>query len=281
MAMQTASRTGPQGSGSMPYPPLPASPTLTNPDMILPDYDRPSSPGLSQLPLDGDMWNGGGPHASADAHFSQAFVAGPVTTTTPIIYGNGTMLSDIGEVTEVESTVGGRPASPPSPHSSPRPARQIHSSDDGAMRSSPTMGYHHVGVKEKSRRAAAKERRSSMESTSTITTQERGNLFADFDDDSASVEEDVNFHGDDEESVASSYFQDDDHPAPERTLRNKQSTGTLQSEDRYSTTSLSKRAEQILANAKQRLSVSRKAIFPSSFFLLNPLSAPPVLTSIY
>ena len=35
------------------------------------------------------------------------FVAGPITPNTPIIYGNGTMLSDIGEVTEVESLAGG------------------------------------------------------------------------------------------------------------------------------------------------------------------------------
>ncbi|KAJ4295673.1 hypothetical protein N0V88_004375 [Collariella sp. IMI 366227] len=204
---------------------LPASPTLTNPDMILPDYDRSDSPdpdlGLAHNHPQLMMWNNAHVATSA-ADIHQMFVAtgmignsgpprayggssAPVTPTTPIIYGNGTMLSDIGEVTEVEKLEGAG------------------------------------GVK--------RERRASLESVSTVTTVDNPALFADFDD-AVSVGDSV-FQGDDEESMASSYVPGTEAVEPAR-------LGVARAEnlDRlstYSTTSLSRRAEEILANAKKRL----------------------------
>ena len=246
-------------------PPLPASPTLTNPDMILPDY--PDYHDLPDAVLDRAdslmMWNNG--HASAAApDMHHMFIAtglagprpygpaGPVTPTTPIIYGNGTMLSDIGEVTEVESTVGRR--SPVRIKSAIR--RPVSPSRGGGsempLGSSPTIGVAGV-AKKKSKQGlnAKRERRSSMESTSTITTEHHPGVFADFDD-SVSVGDSV-FQGDDEESMASSYVEGVAAVEPTRLA-----VARVENVDRlstYSTTSLSRRAEEILANAKKRLTV--------------------------
>jgi hypothetical protein len=261
-------RTSHHHGPSQTYAHLPASPTLTNPDMILPDYDRPVSPGLelddarNHSPL--MMWKNAhaGPdlnqifgNAVGQPHSNHPYgPTGPMTPTTPIIYGNGTMLSDIGEVTEVESTPG-----------KPSPARRRAlaqrqqsptrgSGSDTALRSSPTIGAEHTLKKRSAKNLAAhRERRDSAESTSTITTQERTELFADFDD-SVSVDDSV-FQGDDEESVAESYVPE--APPVESTAR----LGVPQSDnlDRLSitsSTSLSRRAEEILANAKRKLTVS-------------------------
>ncbi|KAL2127473.1 hypothetical protein VTI74DRAFT_10675 [Chaetomium olivicolor] len=245
--------------------PLPASPTLTNPDMILPDYDRSDSPdpdlghGHSHPQL--MTWNNAHVATSAE-NIHQMFVAtgmvgprggygasGPVTPTTPIIYGNGTMLSDIGEVTEVESTVG-KPS--PARTTATKPAAGA-SGSDTALRSSPTMGAAGAAgaLRKKSKQSlrAKRERRSSIESNSTITTEDNPGMFADFDD-SVSVGDSV-FQGDDEESMASSYVEGTEAIEPAR-------LGVARAEnlDRlstYSTTSLSRRAEEILANAKKRL----------------------------
>ncbi|KAF4964997.1 hypothetical protein FZEAL_10819 [Fusarium zealandicum] len=219
---------------SLTYGPVPGSPTLTNPDMILPDYDFDGSlDDRSQSPI--MMWNNG---RTNDGRFhlppSQNSFALPPST--PIIYGNGTMLSDIGEVTEVESVVGGR-------------ARRVShlsvlSDEDAVVRSSPTMGVSRIKSRSE---IMSRERRSSIESNSTITSRDRG-AFADFDD-AVSVD-DINFQGDDEESMASSYVEGTpaQEPRPTRAPRTKEP-----GEERYSTSSLSDRAEQILANAKQRL----------------------------
>ncbi len=248
-------------------PPLPASPTLTNPDMILPDY--PDYNDIPEAALDRAdhslmMWNNSHPSSSAsDMH--HMFVAtglagprpygpaGPVTPTTPIIYGNGTMLSDIGEVTEVESTVG-----KPSPVRTKAARRAASpkrgSGSDGALRSSPTVGAAAAGVapkKSKQSLSAKRERRASMESNSTITTEDHAAAFADFDD-TVSVDDSV-FQGDDEESMASSYVEGTAAIEPVRLQVAK-----VENVDRlstYSTTSLSRRAEEILANAKKRLTV--------------------------
>ncbi|KAI0889396.1 uncharacterized protein GGS22DRAFT_70604 [Annulohypoxylon maeteangense] len=231
--MHTAStppaQTSGSGSGSMPYPALPASPTLTNPDMILPDYDDTcSSPDRSHSPL--IMWKNA--HA-AEMGFdlsAQAFTT-PVTPTTPIIYGNGTMLSDIGEVTEVESTC------------PPNKPRSGSTRSDGSMH---PISLSHYDIIKKKDSKIGRERRLSMESTSTITNHDQGGTFADFDD-AVSVD-DSNFQGDDEESVADSYIDDAFH---ENAMAIKEARRAI-GQERYST-ALSRRAEQILANAKRRL----------------------------
>ncbi|KAK0730709.1 hypothetical protein B0H67DRAFT_47946 [Lasiosphaeris hirsuta] len=270
VAMETANPRLHHGyQQPQPHPPLPASPTLTNPDMILPDYERSDSPDPD---LDGSarghsplmMWKNA--HAAAtgsDMHSMFAVTTpgdqrvdhaygptGPITPTTPIIYGNGTMLSDIGEVTEVESTPG-KP-SPLRARAIPRrlesPTRS--SGSDAALRSSPTMGLAAMMTKKSNKSLnSQRERRASLESTSTITTQDQAALFADFDD-TASVGDSV-FQGDDEESMASSYVEGTPVLEPSRLgIPNADSNDRLST---YSTTSLSRRAEEILANAKKRL----------------------------
>ncbi|KKF92990.1 hypothetical protein CFO_g4661 [Ceratocystis platani] len=204
----------------------PPSPTLTNPDMILPDmeYDQSTSDDRSDALM---AWKNA---QVGDMSFalpeSQYFnldlnIAGTMSPTTPIIYGNGTMLSDIGEVTEVESTVG-------------------HAVVNSAA---------YQTIKAKAR--MAHERRSSNESTSTITTNEHRGLFEDFDD-SISVD-DTNFQGDDEESVAEYYSAD---PMSRNALLAPGKRNLMvdpNDEDRLSTISIGRRAEEILANAKRRL----------------------------
>lgn len=253
MAMQTASNTSAHGktgsAGSNPYP-LPASPTLTNPDMILPDYDdTASSPDRSHSPL--IMWKNA---HQFDAHQfeldAHTFPSGPVTPTTPIIYGNGTMLSDIGEVTEAESTTG--------PLKLRLAARNAYAQYNATVQSSPTMpGYQPVKKNKSELKVPSqeRERRLSMESTSTITNGDHAGLFADFDD-AVSVD-DSNFQGDDEDSVAESYIFDN-ALVQEKEIPNNEPDQTLDdvgTQERYST-ALSRRAEQILANAKRRLTVS-------------------------
>jgi len=223
------------GSGTAPYP-LPASPTLTNPDMILPDYDEsPLSPDRSHSPL--MAWKNA--HA-ADIGFDlspNAFTAGPIAPTTPIIYGNGTMLSDIGEVTEVESTCG--------------PTRSRSGSTRSDFGTAPSSELPYEAIKQKIKQSRlTHQRHMSVESNSTVTANDRPALFADFDD-TVSVD-DSNFQGDDEDSVADSYIDDD---STQETVSKAKDSSLNADEARYSTP-LSRRAEQILANAKRRLNVS-------------------------
>ncbi|TDZ29671.1 hypothetical protein C8035_v004987 [Colletotrichum spinosum] len=244
-AIRAHAHAGHAHSGSTSsYPPLPSSPTLTNPDMILPDYpdyDRSPSPDRSHSPL--MMWKNS--HAvDMNMQFQfppSAYIAGPVAPTTPIIYGNGTMLSDIGEVTEAEST--------PGKNSRPNSivwSRPNNRNVDEAY-PSPTKAYE--SIKKRAARTNH-ERRSSVESNSTITTTlEQNAMFADFDD-TVSVD-DSNFQGDDEESVAESYA--DDVSVHKAQLISQPSRASLNDTDRHSTTLISRRAEQILANAKRRL----------------------------
>ncbi|KAI1073506.1 hypothetical protein F5B20DRAFT_587190 [Whalleya microplaca] len=255
--MHTASEQAAQGAGSMPYP-QPASPTLTNPDMILPDYDDTcSSPDRSQSPL--MMWKRA--HAN-DMQFDltpQTFT-GPVTPTTPIIYGNGTMLSDIGEVTEAESI---RP---------PRKSRSGSTRSDATVQSGTPMYYEAIKKKDKDMKPSH-TRRASIDSTSTVTTTEQPGLFADFDD-GVSVD-DSNFQGDDEESVIDSY--NDDAFAEDDRLRIKERSRGLGErvlgEERYST-ALSRRAEQILANAKRRLTTMEGNLSRARTSLYSPTLSP-------
>lgn len=250
---------------------LPASPTLTNPDMILPDYGRSPSPVDLRDPMHSPlmMWrgaqaghdsgNGSGAYTTNPPQF-HALSGGAAVPSTPIIYGNGTMLSDIGEVTEVESTLG-KP-SPPRHRSRPAAAaspglRNADSDADAALRSSPTIKDTAAagGVKKRAK-AAQRERRSSSDSNSTVTdardrVRDQAPVFADFDD-TMSVGDSV-FQGDDEESMASSYVDDSslvDEPPLISPRLNRDSS------HKYTTAQLSRRAEQILANAKKRLTVS-------------------------
>ena len=123
-------------------------------------------------------------------------------------------------------------------------------------------------IKMRAKHQASQERlrRASLDSTSTIRTQDHAGLFVDFDD-TVSVGDSV-FQGDDEESVADDYAGDD---SPVRPVHEESrltvpadangggsggSSGNGSSnEDPQSTASLSRRAEQILANAKKRLTV--------------------------
>ncbi|KAG6003972.1 hypothetical protein E4U21_001552 [Claviceps maximensis] len=221
------------------------SPTLTNPDMILPDYDESE-------PLDEDvshsqsaMWNNAQP-VDAFHDFSSAvngYMSGSLGLNTPIIYGNGTMLSDIGEVTEVESTVG----YPPSRNSSRLSGTRSGTGDSNApLRPSLNMARKTL---KKRPQITNRERRLSIESTSTVQTIEVSDeTFGDFDDSISG--DDSSFHGDDEESIAEEFVN-----KKSISMRNLQGPPSdyAPDEDGSSTISISKRAEQILANAKRRL----------------------------
>ena len=227
---------------------LPASPTLTNPDMILPydgEYDTTPSPQHNTYEPE---WRD-----PTDMQFS----LGPsqmsaVSPTTPIIYGNGTMLSDIGEVTEAESAVGGRKLPGPAERRMLKQAQ----ANNLPIRSSPTVGYEAVMKRAK---VGNHQRNVSIESTSTVTSEgHAAELFKDFDD-GISVD-DSNFQGDDEESVADSYrdpYREELVGQETKRLANRVSTiGEEEDEDSSSSAALSRRAEQILLNAKKRLNVS-------------------------
>jgi len=228
-------------------PALPASPTLTNPDMILPygEYDSTPSPPRHPYDYSGDM----------DFQLGPSHAMGPLTPTTPIIYGNGTMLSDIGEVTEAESTPGRKLPGP----AERRLRKQAHLIN-APVRSSPTLGYEHVSKRSK---AGTHERHISIESTSTITSQgQAAELFKDFDD-GVSVDDSV-FQGDDEESVADSYSEEVIASETRRLAGNQSQVG--RDEDRNSSAALSRRAEQILLNAKKRLNVRHPILKPPPSF---------------
>ncbi|PTB64457.1 hypothetical protein BBK36DRAFT_1171024 [Trichoderma citrinoviride] len=226
---------------AVPYP-QPASPTLTNPDMILPDYDGPD-PYDSRPSTGPSLWNSGH-HIEDGFQFGQEFHANPDPLSTRIIYGNGTMLSDIGEVTEVESVVGRVPSRNAS-------KRSTHSSgDEGPFRaSSLTTGKKFIQQRLQQQRQHQHkhgERRMSTDSTSTVGTHD-GGAFVDFDD-TASQGGDSIFQGDDEESVASAYVEG---TAVAHHLRAYDPMSVRRLSDDGA--SLSQRAEQILANAKARL----------------------------
>lgn len=235
--------------------PLPASPTLTNPDMILPygEYDSTPSPPRGKYRSEsasGD-WDD---TRQTDMHFSigppHAHM-GLMTPTTPIIYGNGTMLSDIGEVTEAESTVGRSKLPGPAERRllKQQQLQQQHqaSGNNTPLGSSPTMGYAAVM---KRTRTGTHQRKISIESTSTITSEgQAAELFKDFDD-GVSVDDSV-FQGDDEESVADSYSEQVIASETQRLAARNHSAGP--EDDRNSSAALSRRAEQILLNAKKRL----------------------------
>jgi hypothetical protein len=154
------------------------------------------------------------------------------------------MLSDIGEVTEAESTVGRKIPSPAE-------RRMLKQAQNAGLsiRSSPTVGYDALRKRSKT---GSHQRKISIESTSTITSEGQSpELFRDFDD-GVSIDDSV-FQGDDEESIADSYTEGVIASETERLSRKDTSLG--KDEDRNSSAALSRRAEQILLNAKKRLNV--------------------------
>ena len=228
----------------------PPSPTLSNPSMILPDYgdyDYSSSPPKRSYSTE-DPW-------SSSSRLNRDFALGlpehgaigslgalgPLTPTTPIIYGNGTMLSDIGEVTEAESLP---PKKLPGP--AERRAWKQQQAQSTPYRASPTMGYDAVLKRTK---RGTHERKISVESTSTITSEPQAAEFEDVED-SVSVDDSV-FQGDDEQSVADSYTEGVIASETQRLAGNAH--GDV--EDKNSSAALSRRAEQILQTAKKRLNV--------------------------
>ncbi|KAI1119659.1 hypothetical protein F5Y14DRAFT_10979 [Nemania sp. NC0429] len=228
------------------------SPTLTNPDMILPDYDDSAvSPDRSHSPL--MMWKNAHAAGMGFELSPGSFTAGPITPTTPIIYGNGTMLSDIGEVTEVESTCG------------PTRSRSGSTRSEIAIVTSTALPYEAIKQRIKQSRMAH-QRQASVDSNSTVTAHDQAGLFADFDD-TVSVGDSV-FQGDDEDSVADSYI--DDNSVHERISPIRESH--LNSDEARYSTPLSRRAEQILANAKRRLTTMEGNLHRARSSLYSPTS---------
>ena len=228
-------------------PGLPASPTLTNPDMILPYGEYDSTPSPPQDPMHLDTLDGGwkGPIPD-DMSFSigppghMHLGSGPMTPITPIIYGNGTMLSDIGEVTEAESTPGRKP----------KTTYSRANGRESPVRSSSATGY---DTAKKRSRVGNHHRSVSMETNSTVTTEgQPAEMFKDFDD-GISVD-DSNFQGDDEESVMDDGYDNELEVAHAKVITRKESR-IINTND-ISSAALSRRAEMILANAKKRLDVS-------------------------
>ncbi|KAL2067433.1 hypothetical protein VTL71DRAFT_1858 [Oculimacula yallundae] len=236
--------------------PLPASPTLTNPDMILPygGFDSTPSPprGKYRSESAGGEWDD---TRQTDMHFSigpPRVDLGLMTPTTPIIYGNGTMLSDIGEVTEAESTIGRCKLPGPAERRMIKQQQQLQiqqqvSGSNTPLGSSPTIGYAAVMKRAKT---GTHQRKISIESTSTVKSEgQSAELFKDFDD-GVSVDDSV-FQGDDEESVADSHSEQVIASETRRLATSELSAGN--EDDRNSSAALSRRAEQILLNAKKRL----------------------------
>lgn len=207
--------------------------------MILPYEDN-----SARSPTQTSRWQGSDLDTFAiGPPFAQ--IATPLTPTTPIIYGNGTMLSDIGEVTEAESTPGRR--------TRPDGIREAVRAREMTFHSSPTTGYS-AALAMKRARAGTHERRISVESTDTITSRGQTTRLFDDLDDSLSVD-DSNFQGDDEESVfeAGSQYA---NGADKVHIRVRKASKTAEDDESNSSAALSRRAESILANAKKRLDVS-------------------------
>lgn len=153
------------------------------------------------------------------------------------------MLSDIGEVTEAE-TVTGRKIPGPAERRLLKQAQQHYSNNSTPIRSSPTIGYEAVMKRAK---IGSHQRKISIESTSTVKSEgQSAEIFKDFDD-GVSVDDSV-FQGDDEGSVADSYTEGVIASETQRLSKNANDQDRDQD-------GLSRRAEEILLNAKRRLNV--------------------------
>ncbi|CAD6446694.1 fe35d5e5-953c-4c10-84ce-61719043794c [Sclerotinia trifoliorum] len=274
--MQTQSYTS-STTTIMAYPPRPGSqsPTLTEPDMILPlqnetTYDSESSSPHTSFQfasMSGDAWQ-----RPADSQYQSGLPS--KTPTTPIIYGNGTMLSDIGEVTEAEST-------PAKKLPGPAERRFIKQQQlqNGQRVSSVSLGHE---LRRSGTKTGTHERKISMESASTITSEPQSAMFEDIDD-TVSVD-DSNFQGDDEESVAESYtdtYREELVETETRRLSRRQGNIEDGEDDQNSSAALSRRAEQILLNAKRRLNNMEGNLTRarSSLYVTPSISMPSIYSS--
>jgi hypothetical protein len=118
------------------------------------------------------------------------------------------------------------------------------------MRTSPSTGY---DAAMKRTKTGSHQRKVSAESTSTVRSEgHTAEVFKDFDD-AASVDDSV-FQGDDEGSVADSYTEEIIASETQRLARADEADDG--DDSGTSSAALSRRAEQILQNAKMRLNVS-------------------------
>lgn len=213
--------------------PLPASPTLTNPDMILPYRElEVLSPNLSSL------WTG----SAHDFQISAGPInsnRGVITPDTPIRYGNGTRLSDIGELTEVEYAPGSQL------FEYEKRLSNLSLKKKHLERSSLTHEQEELIQRVKSRNRV---RHISVESMSTVR-DECMEIFKNIDDD-VSVDDSV-FEGDDEESVVNSDGYDTAELEPQHVMY--QEKDQFENKDEYASAILCRRAERELLNAKMRL----------------------------
>ena len=204
--------------------PLSTSPTLTNPDMILPfkENDELSLAGRWSDNLNDNQYSGGFALSDSSA----------MSLRTPFMYGNGTMLSDIGEVTEVEGTPGGKFSDLTEKRALKLPTSDV------AYRLGQTTGKDALMRRFKSERH---QRHISLDSTSTeISREQSAEMFKDLTD-TASVDDSV-FLGDDEESVADS--DNEEMVSYQSQISHEYGLPSL---------ALSRKAEQILLSAKKRL----------------------------
>lgn len=150
------------------------------------------------------------------------------------------MLSDIGEVTEAESTPGRRLPGPAERRMLKQARSPLRSGSSAAHR-----GPRRVKPESHGRKV-------SPEPPSAATEEQQSAvLFGDLDD-CVSVD-DSNFQGDDEGSVADSYSEEVVAMEIQRLAKLEDSLD--RDDDPNSSAALSRRAEQILLNAKKRLNV--------------------------
>ncbi|TQS35857.1 hypothetical protein Golomagni_03710 [Golovinomyces magnicellulatus] len=213
--------------------PLTASPTLTNPDMILPYSDEETSVSTSSWK---NNRNGFG-YDTNDNNFSPA--ASLITPRTPIFYGTGTILSDIGEVTEAEGTSIGQK------NEFIEKKISRHPQYNSPVRSSPKNT--HEAFRERAK-VESHRRHLSNQSMSTVASDETcTHVFKHIEENLTF--DDISFQGDDEESALDT---DSDDTTSSEVRRSWKECVKFDINDQ-SSSALSRRAEKILLNAKRRL----------------------------
>lgn len=214
------------------------APTLTNPDMILPHKEPENSTSM-------DLWSDNSNTEQLSSNdFKISSDLGLIISRTPFVYGAGTTLSDIGEVTEAENT--------PSRRNSASKDKKVTRPSYGI--SSRKLSLSNGSESYRKRVDLESHRRQiSNESAASVTSNSQSNfIFKDFKDD-VSVDDSV-FQGDDEESILNS--DSDETVAPDK--RDSWKRDSWKDWDKYdldecSSAALSRKAEQILQNAKKRL----------------------------